>query len=73
MGYCLWHPESNKVICRSDVIFNESQMHKQPTKEVEYRQVTFEDVEIAPTQGANAASSTSVAPERVESSSQALR
>ena len=73
MGYRLWHPESNKVILSSDVIFNESQMHKQPTKEVEYRQVTFEDVETAPTQGASDVPSTSVAPERAESSSQALR
>ena len=62
MGYHLWYPESNKVICSSDVIFNESQMHKQPTKEVEYRRVTFEDVEIAPTQGASDVPSTSVAP-----------
>ena len=33
-GYRLWDPESQKVIRSSDVVFNETKMHKQPEKEV---------------------------------------
>ena len=72
-GEMRYYPESNKVIRSSNVIFNESQMHKQPTKEVEYRRVTFEDVETAPTLGASDVPSISVAPERAKSSGQVLR
>ena len=43
-GYRLWDPESQKVIRSSDVVFNETEMHKQPEKEVTYRKVTFSDV-----------------------------
>ena len=32
------------MICSSDVVFNETKMHKQPQKEVSYRKVTFNDV-----------------------------
>ena len=44
MGYRLWHPKSCNIIRSSDVIFNESKMHKHPLREIEYRRVTFEDV-----------------------------
>lgn len=43
-GYCLWDLESQTVIRSSDVVFNETKMHKQPVKEVEFQRVTFSDV-----------------------------
>ena len=42
MGYCLRNPESHKVMRSLHVIFNESEMHKKPIKEIEFRKVTFE-------------------------------
>ena len=44
MGYRLWDPEARKIICNSDVIFNEKKMHKQPLKEMEMRKVSLQDV-----------------------------
>ena len=44
MGYCLWDPKARKIVCSSDVIFNEKKMHKQPLKEMEMRKVSFQDV-----------------------------
>ena len=43
-GYHLWELESRSILRSSDVVFNETKMHKQPFKEVEYRKVTFSDV-----------------------------
>ena len=34
----------SKVIRSSDVVFNETKMHKQPEREVTYQKVTFSDV-----------------------------
>ena len=59
MGYCLWHPESHRVIRSSHVIFNEAKMHRKPIKEIEYRRVTFEDV-ASETQKPTAPSSSNV-------------
>ena len=28
MGYCLWDPKAKKIVCSSNVIFNEKKMHK---------------------------------------------
>ena len=47
-GYRLYDPQSKAVIRSSDVVFNESRMHKQPVKEVEYRKVIFSDVDGLP-------------------------
>lgn len=36
-GYHLWDPQSQTIICSSsDVVFNETKMHKQLEKEVTY-------------------------------------
>ena len=43
-GYCLRNPESQTVICSSDVVFNETKIHRHLEKEVAYRKVTFSDV-----------------------------
>ena len=43
-GYRLWDPESRSIIRCSDVVFNETKMHKQPMKEVKFQKVTFFDV-----------------------------
>ena len=43
-GYRLWDPESQTVIHSSDVVFNETKIHKHPEKEVEFHRVTFSDV-----------------------------
>ena len=43
-GYCLRDPESQTMIHSSDVVFNDTKMHKHPEKEVAYRKVTFNDV-----------------------------
>ena len=43
-GYRLWDPKSRSILCSSDVVFNETKMHRQPVKEVEYQKVTFSDV-----------------------------
>ena len=47
-GWIIWLSsmglESQKVISSSDVVFNETKMHKQPKKEVTYQKVTFNDV-----------------------------
>ena len=50
-GYHLYDPQSKAIIRSSDVVFNEARMHKQPVKEVEYRKVTFSDVDGVPQGG----------------------
>lgn len=35
-GYHLWDPKDIYVICSSDVVFNETKMHSQPVKKVEF-------------------------------------
>ena len=72
MGYHLWYPNSRKVIRSSHVIFNESKMHKQPIKEIEYRRIQFEDVASEQTQSSSDAPTsqvqdTTIAPEQAES------
>ena len=46
-GYHLWDPEAHKLVRSNIVIFNEKVMHKKPLKAIEYRMVTFEDVQTA--------------------------
>ena len=60
MGYRLWHPDSRKLIRSFHVIFNESKMHKQPIKEIEYRRVRFEDVASEQTQSSSDAPTSQV-------------
>ena len=43
-GYRLWDPESRSVIYSSDVVFNETKMHRQPVKEIAFQKVTFSNV-----------------------------
>ena len=43
MGYRLWDPKAKKIVCNSNLIFNEKKMHKQ-VKEVETRKVSFQDI-----------------------------
>ena len=72
-GYCLWNPESRKVIKSSHVIFYESKIHKKLIKEIEFRKVTFEDIPTK-TQKSIIVPSVDDAPqEQAKSSSQALR
>ena len=47
--------ESKKVLCSSDVYFNEDKMHKRPIKTVDIRRVVFqEDGQVHNRQIANA-------------------
>ena len=67
MGFCLWDPESRKVLCSSDVYFNEDKMHKRPIKTVEIRRVVFqEDGQVNNRQIANAPIAREVREERQE-------
>jgi hypothetical protein len=43
-GYCLWDPETHQVVRSSDMVFNESAMHKAADRPIELRRVTFADV-----------------------------
>ena len=43
MGFYLWDPQSKKVLCSSDVYFNEDKMHKRPIKTIEIRRVIFQE------------------------------
>ena len=43
MGFCLWVPESKKILCSNDVYFNEDKMHKKPIKAVKVRRVIFQE------------------------------
>jgi hypothetical protein len=43
-GYRLWDPETHQVVRSSDVVFNESVMHKSADRPIELRRVTFSDV-----------------------------
>jgi hypothetical protein len=49
-GYRLWDPETHQVVRSSDVVFNESAMHKSTERPIEARRVTFSDV-TAPLDG----------------------
>jgi hypothetical protein len=49
-GYRLWDPETHQVVRSSDVVFNESAMHKSIERPIEVRRVTFSDV-TAPLDG----------------------
>ena len=39
MGYRLWDPKSQKVICSNDVYFNEAKFHAKPKKVEEIKRV----------------------------------
>ena len=43
MEFCLWDPNSKKVLHSNDVYFNEDKMHKRPIKTVEIRKVVFQE------------------------------
>ena len=43
MGFGLWDPESKKILCSSDVYFNEEKMHKKSIKTVEICRVVFQE------------------------------
>jgi hypothetical protein len=43
-GYRLWDPETHQVVRSSDVVFNESAMHKATDRPIKLRRVTFSDV-----------------------------
>jgi hypothetical protein len=43
-SYHLWDPEIHQVVRSSDVVFNESAMHKAADRPIELRRVTFLDV-----------------------------
>jgi hypothetical protein len=49
-GYRLWDTETNQVVRSSDVVFNESAMHKSTERPIEVRRVEFLDV-TAPSDG----------------------
>jgi hypothetical protein len=42
--YRLWDPETHQVVLSSDVVFNESAMHKVADPLIELRRATFADV-----------------------------
>ena len=43
MGFCLWEPQSKRVLCSRDVYFNEDKMHKKPIKIVEIHRGVFQE------------------------------
>ena len=43
-GYCLWDLESQLVIDSTDVVFDETKMHRKLVKEIEFQKVTFFNV-----------------------------
>ena len=43
MGFCLWDPESKKILQSSDVYFNEDKMHKKPINIMEICRVIFQE------------------------------
>ena len=53
MGYRLWDPESQKVICSNDVCFNEAKFHAKPKKVEEIRRVVFSEDGIVTCQQVN--------------------
>jgi hypothetical protein len=58
-GYRLWDPETHQVVRSSDVVFNESAMHKSTKRPIEVQRVTFLDITTAldgPTQHTRSAS-----------------
>ena len=44
IGYRLWDPEHRQIIRSSDVMFNESPMHKMAERPIEVRRVIFSEV-----------------------------
>ena len=42
MGFCLWDPDFKKILCSSDVYFNEEKMYKRPIKTIEKCRVVFQ-------------------------------
>ena len=49
-GYCLWDPNKNKIIRRRDVIFNELEMFKRSTDNVEVKKIVNKLTNIQPLQ-----------------------
>ena len=43
MGFCLWVLESKKILCSTNVYFNEDKMHKKPVEIVEIRRIVFQE------------------------------
>ena len=49
-GYCLWDPNKNKIIRSMDVIFNELEMFKRSTGNVEVKKIVNSLTDIPPLQ-----------------------
>ena len=47
-GYRLWDLEIREIVRSSDVIFNESEMHKPAERPIEVKRVIFSDAMIPP-------------------------
>ena len=43
MGFKLWDPKAKKILCSSDIYFNEEKMCKRLIKTIEVHQVIFQE------------------------------